>query len=91
MPDQIEVPNYVKPWYTSRTLWLNIAGFLVIAIGIVIDSASILDLPPKMLAYLGVLLAILNALLRFRTAQPIGAKRADATIDLTRANERGKT
>lgn len=62
-----------KPWYASRTLWLNLLGLIVLVVGVIVDNAQLVDLPPEMLGYLGMVLAIANAVLRFVTTQPIAS------------------
>jgi hypothetical protein len=74
----IEVP--VKPWFESRAIWLNIIGFGVLIIGIILDSAGQLGISDQVLAWLGVLLAIGNAWLRFSTNQPISTRRGETAV-----------
>jgi hypothetical protein len=69
-----------KPWYTSTTLWVNIAGGIVIILSILLDNAQILKLPDQAIAWLGVLLAIINGLLRFRTVQPVSLSQPSAVM-----------
>lgn len=79
LPD--ESPVVVKPWYLSRTVWFNIISFVILAVGIIIDNATSLELPPMLLAWLGVLVTIGNAYLRFQTYQPVGARREVIRMD----------
>lgn len=62
-----------KPWWESKTLWLNALGVVILVVGIILDSADALAISPQALAYLGVLLALANALLRFVSSQPLAA------------------
>jgi hypothetical protein len=55
-----------KPFYKSSTVWLNIAGILVVALQIATSTHIIVD--PDIQA---ILLSILNLLNRFRTDQAI--------------------
>lgn len=77
---QIDIPT--KPWYASKTVWLNAIGLLVLVLGIVIDNATPLALPPQALAWLGVLLAVANGVLRFVTSQPIGPEGAVKAVEI---------
>lgn len=67
-----------KPWYQSRTILLNLLGLIILIVGVVIDNAKLIDLPPEALGYLGMALAVANAVLRFVTTQPV-AGGADRT------------
>lgn len=62
-----------KAWYESKTLWLNALGLIIMIVGIILDSQEVLALPPQAGAYLGVALAIANALLRFVSNQPLAS------------------
>lgn len=59
-----------KPWWQSKTLWLN--GLVVLAglLEIVRDSGHLL---PETAAWVGVGLAAVNLILRTFTTQPIAA------------------
>lgn len=70
MPNVPPVVIPEKSIWKSRVLLLNAGGLLVIVLGIVIDSATTLHLPPDTVGYLGVALAILNAILRFNPGVP---------------------
>lgn len=74
-------PVIVKPWYLSKTVWFNVVSFVILTVGIILDNATALDLPPLALAWLGVLVTIGNAFLRFQTYQPVGAKREVIGMD----------
>jgi hypothetical protein len=39
-----------KPWWQSRTLWLNIAAIVVVAIGAVVSQAGVLNIPSNVAA-----------------------------------------
>lgn len=71
-----------KAWYESKTLWVNGLGLVILVVGIILDSAQVLALPTQALAWLGVLLAIANALLRFATNKPLaGSPGQTAEVD----------
>lgn len=71
IPETQLVTVKAKPWWQSRTLALNFLGLLVLVVGVVIDNAALVDLPPEALGYLGMALAIANAILRFATTVPL--------------------
>ena len=56
----------IKPFYKSKTFWLNIVGILVIVLQYTLSLNLLIDPALQALA-----LAILNILLRFRTDEPI--------------------
>lgn len=56
----------VKPWYTSKTVWLNVIS-AVIALGGSVQGA----VPPQWLPLIGLAVGIGNVILRFLTNQPI--------------------
>lgn len=60
-----------KNWWTSRTLWVNAASLVVVALGGVLDVAGVLDLTARDAAITTIALAVVNAWLRLVTAQPI--------------------
>lgn len=62
-----------KPWYESRTLALNALGMVVLIVGTVLDNAQLVNLPPEALGYLGMVLAVANAVLRFVTSAPLAS------------------
>ena len=64
-----------KPFWQSRTLWLNLAVFLVGAIGLVLDMATALALPPQWATYLTLAAAVLNLALRLGTDRPVTRRR----------------
>lgn len=82
-----ETPN--KPWFRSRTIWLNAIGVAVLIVGIVLDNAKLLELPDRWGAYLTVVMAILNALNRFLVVQPIDGSRSLTTTCLELVNPDG--
>ncbi len=59
-----------KPWYMSKTLWLNALVLLVAALGWVSGPDFPLELG-QYAEYVTLALAILNLILRFVTGQPI--------------------
>lgn len=64
-----------KPWWESRTIWLNI---VVGAVGVVEASSDVLKsiVPPEVLGGVLVGTALINVFLRSVTGQPVAAKRA---------------
>lgn len=62
-----------KPWWESKTIWLNVLGVIVLLVGILLDAGDELLLPTQALAWLGVILAAANGLLRFATRQPLAS------------------
>lgn len=83
-PIAIEVE--AKPWWESRAMWVNIIGFLVLALGIVLDASGTLGLSARFVAYLGLAVTLLNAWIRWSTSQPISAKRGDTAVMTVEAN-----
>lgn len=58
----------MKAWYTSKTVWLNILGLLVLLVKQATDTHLIPD------ASIGVsVLGMLNIVMRFVTTMPVGA------------------
>lgn len=70
-----------KPWWASRTILLNVLGFVVLVLGIILESAGQLGISGKLLAWLGIVLAICNALLRLDTSAPIGRSGEMVEVD----------
>ena len=58
----------MKPWYESKTLWVNILALLAIVIGTLTQWPELTDIYPQ----LTTALAIVNMLLRFATYEAIG-------------------
>jgi hypothetical protein len=54
-----------KPWYTSKTMWLNIMAIVVIMLETVID---VVPLTPERMT---IVLAIINILVRLQTSTAI--------------------
>lgn len=71
-----------KPWWQSKTVWLNVIGFAVIVGGIILDSAAQVGLPDKWAAWVGLGIAVGNAWLRFQTVVPVAASRGKR-VELT--------
>lgn len=64
--------NDPKPWYESKTLWVNIVSVIVVALGLVAENAGVLSLSAQAVAVIGIIIAVLNAGLRvFATSQPV--------------------
>ena len=87
MTEPIVVP--AKPWWRSRTLALNALGVAVLIVGILLDNAALLALPDPWVAYLTVLLATCNALLRFATVQPIDGSSRATVVELVQTGPDG--
>ena len=61
-----------KPWYTSRTLWVNTLTVIGAMIGLVASNATELSLDPQgVLILTGIALPLVNMLLRAITSQPL--------------------
>lgn len=61
----------VKPWYQSRTIWLN-ALYLLVTIASTLGLAGFTP-DQRTVETTNAVVAILNVLLRFRTNQSVGA------------------
>ena len=58
-----------KPWYQSKTIWVNLVILLVGILGVVADSELV---PPKVVVYItGIALPIANMVLRMITTKAI--------------------
>lgn len=64
----------MKPWYTSRTIWFNVVYVVLMALGTVLSGLGYdsFQPSPEVVEIAGVLLAIINVVLRRLTTQPIG-------------------
>lgn len=60
-----------KPWYASRTMWLNIASFGVLALNHYFGFADF-TASPWVAELFGSLVTLGNLYLRTQTSQPIG-------------------
>jgi len=61
-----------KPWYTSRTLWVNTLTVIGAMIGLVASNATELSLDPQgVLILTGIALPLVNMLLRAITSQAL--------------------
>lgn len=63
-----------KPWYQSRTVWINLAVTILMALVFVLEGMTAGDLhtPVTLNPELAVLLlGVLNVILRFLTSKPI--------------------
>ena len=63
-----------KPWYTSKTLWVNAIG---LALGIAV-AVGLSDTQVAM--YTGIVLPILNVILRAVTGEPITISSQDVGV-----------
>jgi hypothetical protein len=57
-----------KPWYTSKTLWLNVITLLVAILSLVPQSFELEEPILKVVLFLN---AVLNIVMRFVSGQPI--------------------
>lgn len=55
-----------KKWYESTTIWINLAGVLVVAIGYVLDFKLVKDTD-----VVALLMAVANILNRFRAPKKV--------------------
>jgi hypothetical protein len=60
-----------KAWYESKTVWFNIVSFVVVILGLILESTGQLGISSKGVAWLGLAVAVGNAWLRFSTSQPV--------------------
>jgi len=58
----------MKPWYESKTLWLNILALLAVVIGTLTKWPELTGIYPQLTAAL----TIVNMILRFMTYEAIG-------------------
>jgi hypothetical protein len=59
----------MKPWYSSKTLWVNIITLLISVVAIIVDSPMF---PARIIAVLtSIVLPVLNMVLRLLTTQTI--------------------
>lgn len=65
-------PPKSKPWYLSKTVWVNVLTAAV-AVGTVLGGQQIVTDNPGVAASLTAAVAGLNVVLRFITVQPLGA------------------
>lgn len=61
----------VKPWYLSKTLWLNVIVFLIAVIGVLMGPQFAEVLPKEWGKYLLAIVSVLNLLLRLLSSQPL--------------------
>lgn len=55
-----------KPWYASRTLWLNVLSLVIVVITAAVDTDLVKQNPELVLTFMAIV-NILNAILRFLT------------------------
>jgi hypothetical protein len=64
----------IKPWYTSKTVWVNIIAFVLLVLAL---PQFISVVPVSWIPFIALIAAILNGVLRiFFTSQPITASAA---------------
>jgi hypothetical protein len=56
-----------KPWYRSKTVWVNVFTLAIMIIGVIAGSPLAKDYGE----YVALVLSIANVVLRFLTTQPI--------------------
>lgn len=61
----------MKPWFESKTLWLNGLTIVALAVTQLSSNAVIMQHHPRVCIALGSLLAVLNIVLRLITTKPI--------------------
>ena len=59
-----------KPIWTSKTFVLNALALTLLILGVLVDSADLLQLPSPWVVYLTVATTLLNVIARFYTVQP---------------------
>jgi hypothetical protein len=65
------VPPAAKALLTSKTFWFNVASLLLVALGLVLDSAKVFDLTEQEIAGVTIAVAVINAAIRLWTNKPI--------------------
>ncbi len=80
----------IKKKGRSRTLWINGIAVVVFAIGLILDQAGILQIPPAAVAVLGVIVGTLNYVLRLLTGEALAGTPAASRVALYLAAERGE-
>lgn len=80
------LPRPIKPWYLSKTVWANLITLVLATFSTMIES-RLID-PEQMLILTGLLLPILNLVLRWLTDEPITspAVQMDGLRPMVRAN-----
>lgn len=69
MPDPVPVEP-VKPWWLSKTLWLNALSFAIVVITAMVDTDLVKQNPELVLSFMA-LVNVLNAILRFATTKGV--------------------
>lgn len=67
-PDPVVVTQ--KPWWQSKTIWLNLISALLIALELKFDLLQPL-LPSNVYAWLAVAITVANGVLRVVTSAPV--------------------
>lgn len=62
-----------KPWYLSRTVWLNAASAVFYVAEIVVNVSQTMPIPPGLSGAVGVLVNVANIVLRFKTVVPVSS------------------
>lgn len=69
-----------KPWYMSRTLWVNLALTVVFALGLVGQLAGVFNISVQYVALAGAVAAVINFVLRLDTNAAIAGTPAAAVL-----------
>lgn len=64
MPEPVPVDT--KPWWTSKTLWINAISFVIVVITAAVDTELVKQNPELVLSFMA-LVNVLNAIVRFFT------------------------
>ena len=68
----------MKKWYESKTIWVNTLTLIISITGVVVSSASDVGISPHVVLILtGVVIPILNVILRFITNEAISGTPAN--------------
>lgn len=79
-PTFIELPPDAKAKLHSRTLWLNAASIAVVALGLILDQAQVFHLSAGLVAAAGIVIAVLNAVVRLFTNKPLSGTPGEAAL-----------
>ncbi len=61
-----------KPWWRSRTIVANVLTVVAFALGLILEQANVLSIQGAIAVWLGILLGLVNFILRMHTTAPIG-------------------
>jgi hypothetical protein len=78
-PAPPHVTYYAISLFSSRTFWLNAAGFLLL----VLEATDVITLLPlKALPFVGATVTVLNIFLRYVTVRPVAIIAPGATVPI---------